>query len=423
MEVANVIDEKKAKFMTPFEGSSALVDARPELKSEADLALTEIAVPTTRTEAWKYTRVGKIVNHDWNISPSAAGDIKEITNLDAYRAIFVNGIYDATKSNLPNQAGVTCQLLSEASDALQQMGELSDHNSDWLEALNMRYAQEGMALSVEANTTLDKPLYIVHYTDNTNVAAINRHLIQVARGANAEVIVHYVSNQTAKSFQSCVIESFVAENAELQIDKIQEEMTGESYIHATEWTKQARDSRFNIRTVTLSGQWVRNNLNIRVAGENCETHLFGTYMPRAKEHVDNHTMVDHLVPHCESNEVYKGIVTDKATAVFNGKVYVRLDAQKTNAFQQNANIVLSDDAHMYSKPELEIYADDVKCSHGSTTGQFDEEAVYYLRARGIGEASARKLLVQAFIKEIVEAIGDDAVREYCLNRLEERLDQ
>jgi Fe-S cluster assembly protein SufD len=165
---------------------------------------------------------------------------------------------------------------------------------------------------------------------------------------------------------------------------------------------------------------VRNNLNVRINGENCSTNLFGTYMPIGKELIDNHTMLDHRVPHCESNETYKGFLNDKSTGVFNGKVFVRQDAQKTNAYQQNSNIVLSDDATMNAKPELEIYADDVKCSHGSTTGQLDEEALFYLRARGLKLATARKLLVEAFVGEIIAEIADDGVRDYCIARLHER---
>jgi len=152
-----------------------------------------------------------------------------------------------------------------------------------------------------------------------------------------------------------------------------------------------------------------------VDGENCETNLYGAYMPHNKEHVDNHTIVDHLRPHCESNELYKGVIYDKASGVFNGKVFVRQAAQQTNAFQQNANILMTDDATMNSKPELEIYADDVKCSHGSTTGQFDEEALFYLMQRGISEDQARRMLVKAFISEVIEKITIPELRMFLEN--------
>ena len=180
-------------------------------------------------------------------------------------------------------------------------------------------------------------------------------------------------------------------------------------------------SPFGIKTLSLNGDFIRNDLYIRSDATNCESTLNGVYIPQNKEHVDNHTIVDHLSPHCNSSELYKGVVNDNATAVFNGKVFVRPDAQKINAFQSNANILLSDDATVNSKPELEIYADDVKCSHGSTTGQLDEDALFYLRARGIGKDAARDLLVKAFVGDVLETIDIDAVREHATALIEKKL--
>jgi Fe-S cluster assembly protein SufD len=172
----------------------------------------------------------------------------------------------------------------------------------------------------------------------------------------------------------------------------------------------------------LNGALVRNNLNIDVNGQNCETHLNGAYLLKNKQHVDNHSIVDHKVPNCESHELYKGVIDDNSTAVFNGKVFVRPDAQKINAFQSNGNVLLSDSASINSKPELEIYADDVKCSHGSTTGQLDEEAVFYLRARGLSEKSARHLMVAAFIGDVLDKITNENVKTFTHNILKERFD-
>jgi Fe-S cluster assembly protein SufD len=161
-------------------------------------------------------------------------------------------------------------------------------------------------------------------------------------------------------------------------------------------------------------------LNIEVNGENCESNLNGAYLLKGKQHIDNHSVVDHKVPNCNSNELYKGVIDDKGTAVFNGKVFVRKDAQKINAFQSNGNVLMTDDASVNSKPELEIYADDVKCSHGSTTGQLDEEAVFYLRARGLSEKSARKLMVSAFIGDVLDKIENEDVLNYTHRLLESR---
>ena len=175
---------------------------------------------------------------------------------------------------------------------------------------------------------------------------------------------------------------------------------------------QSKGSLFNTYTYSLSGEFLRNNLNIVLADENCETHLFGLYLPRKKEHFDNHTLVDHRMPNCFSNELYKGIMSDDATGVFNGKIFVRQDAQKTNAYQSNKNMLLGDNASVNTKPQLEIYADDVKCSHGTSTGRMDEEAMFYLRSRGIGEDKAKNLLMKAFAEEVVNAIQFAPLKEY-----------
>ncbi|MEY3425976.1 MAG: Fe-S cluster assembly protein SufD, partial [Bacteroidota bacterium] len=172
----------------------------------------------------------------------------------------------------------------------------------------------------------------------------------------------------------------------------------------------------------LDGTLVRNNLNIGVKGVNCTTHLNGIYLLKENQHVDNHTIVDHCAPNCESHELYKGVMDDSSTAVFNGKVFVRKDSQKINAFQSNANVLLSDSATINSKPELEIYADDVKCSHGSTTGQLDDEAIFYLRARGISEKSARHLMVSAFIGDVLGKIENEKVLEFTHSILKDRFD-
>jgi Fe-S cluster assembly protein SufD len=203
----------------------------------------------------------------------------------------------------------------------------------------------------------------------------------------------------------------LGKGAKLTIHKLQLE-NGADYHFSRENARQDKDATLTINTLTLSGNLVRNDVHVKVAGQNAETNLNGAYILKNNQLVDNHTVVDHLVAHCQSNELYKGVLYDKSTAVFNGKVFVRPDAQKINAFQSNANVLLSDDASVNSKPELEIYADDVKCSHGSTTGQLDESAVFYLRARGLSEKSAKELLVSAFISDVLNKIENKEVLEF-----------
>ena len=195
---------------------------------------------------------------------------------------------------------------------------------------------------------------------------------------------------------------------------------GESYQISTEQAYQLKDSNFTINTITLQGTLVRNNLNIEVDAEGCETNLNGIYLGEGKNHTDNHTIVDHLKPNCNSNEVYKGILDDNSVGVFNGKVFVRPDAQKTNAFQQNNNILLTDDAVINSKPELEIYADDVKCSHGSTIGQLDDEAIFYLQARGVSKRSAINMMITAFVKDALDRVSIPALKNYIDLKIDSR---
>jgi Fe-S cluster assembly protein SufD len=210
----------------------------------------------------------------------------------------------------------------------------------------------------------------------------------------------------------------IEDGAHLSMTKVQTECN-QNYHIASENVNQAQNSNFTINTLTLGGELVRNNLNISVNGQNCETNLNSAYILKDNQHVDNHTLVDHRVPNCVSNELYKGVIDGKATAVFNGKVFVRKDAQKINAFQSNGNVLLSDSASVNSKPELEIYADDVKCSHGSTTGQLDEKAVFYLRSRGLSEKQAREMLVQAFVGDVLEQL-DEPIRDFVNQVLEKR---
>jgi Fe-S cluster assembly protein SufD len=224
-----------------------------------------------------------------------------------------------------------------------------------------------------------------------------------------------------RSLVNCVTEAFIGPNASLELNYLQEMGTG-NVVHTTE-AHVERDGRFTTNNVQLSGRLLRNNLNVRLTGSQTEAHLNGFYMLDGSDLYDNHTIVDHLMPHCESSETYKGLLSGRSTGVFNGKVHVHRDAQKTNAYQQNKNILLSDTATMNSKPELEIYADDVKCSHGSTTGQLDSDAVFYLRSRGLSQHSALALLLTAFAADILDTVSNETLRTVLQNKVQERLSE
>jgi Fe-S cluster assembly protein SufD len=225
-----------------------------------------------------------------------------------------------------------------------------------------------------------------------------------------EVIQRFISVGADTNHANNHTAVHLSEGANLEIHKIQTALKS-SFLISRETVDQASNSTFTLHTHTNDSLFVRNDTMVKVKGTNAETNLFGSYLLKGDEHVDNHTCIDHLAPHCLSNELYKGVIGDKATAVFNGKVFVRQDAQKINAFQSNANVLTSDLASVNSKPELEIYADDVKCSHGSTTGQLDEEAIFYLRARGISEKAAKDLLIQAFLDDVFSKTENTEVQD------------
>lgn len=413
-ESVNLQTEKKSVILNGLESAFTNHDDQyAVLRSTAMDTLQRLPVPTSRTEAWRYTRTGKVLNQSWKASSGLVETTVPSLSVDGIRLVFVDGVFRTDLSDQIAIAGLSIRRLGDRKENL--IGTLSNHASDWFEALNAAFFTDGVCIEVEEKTQISTPIHLVYLTVSADTASFSRNSVVVNTSASLTMFCHFVGNHNA-AFSSVVTEAFLGPNASLKIDKIQE--GNQAAFHHVEWVKQARDSKFDISTITLQSNWVRNDLNIRVAGENCYSGLSGAYMIGNKDQVDNHTMVDHLVPNCNSNELYKGIVRQSGTGIFNGKVFVRPDAQKTNAFQQNANIVLDDTATMFSKPELEIYADDVKCSHGSTTGQFDEEAVFYLRARGIGEMNARKLLVEAFLADAINSLSDERLKLYCTEKFQ-----
>ena len=421
-EIINVPVFKKVELILNNEYVGVLSE---ELKDKSSTILDAIQMPTTRTEAWKYTRLGKISNKKFTARKGIVSNISDFNVAhDVYTLVFVNGFLNSKLStgNLPE--GVVCKSITEASSDetfSKYIGQNLKLENEVFNCLNTTNSTDGVFIHIGAKVILHKPLQILHIQTEVNTISNLRNLIVSEKNSEAKVIQGYFSQNASESFTNVITEVFVEENAHLTIDKIQYE-DDSCYQIATEQVQQEKNSTFTINTITLNGGLVRNNLNIEVKGQNCCTNLNGAYILKGNQHVDNHTTVDHIAANCESHELYKGVVNDKSTAVFNGKVFVRKDAQKINAFQSNANVLLSDDSTVNSKPELEIYADDVKCSHGSTTGQLDEEAVFYLRARGLSEMSARKLMISAFINDVIEKVENEEVKEFVFNILQQRFD-
>jgi len=382
---------------------------------KASAALEQFDFPTTRDEDWKYTRVARITNETWVKSDAVEScDVQPflIPGLDAYTVVFVNGRYNAAQSTLPAEQGIHAS--HEAS--------LANHRvtyNHFFQAYADAACTDVVNVLIEKNARISKPVHFIHVVTSGQVLAQPRINLIAMQGAEVKCIESFVGTESAKSFTNRTLDIQVQDNASVIWDKIQLE-NDDQFLMNEENVRIAGNGNFTINTLTIDGGWVRNALNISLDGQNIEANLNGFYMPRRKQFVDNHTKVDHRLPHCNSNELYKGVLNDQSTGVFNGKVYVHLDAQKTNAFQSCGNILLSDDAQMNTKPELEIYADDVKCSHGTTTGQLDEEALFYLKSRGLSEDNARRLLTSAFIGDVISKIENDAVRDYVTQQLVQR---
>lgn len=411
------------KYIIQSEGIASFV--MPEnLRKQANLVLATTDFPTTRTEAWKYTRVAKIKNTSFKTLDIRLKtlDLKPflISNLEGSVLVFVNGFYASDLSKIEEESGLEItNIANRTKFADVLLGNLVPLENEVFNALNTVYSNDGVCIHVSKKANIKQSVQVIFISTGENIYTGTRNVILCEDFASAHIVMNYVSLDAKSCFNNSISEIHLGVNAKLTIDKLQQEDSSNFNI-ISEYVNQSKDSNFTINTITLDGGLVRNNLTIEVNGQNSETHLSGAYILKGKQHVDNHTIVDHKVAHCESNELYKGVIDDQATAVFNGKVFVRKDAQKINAFQSNGNVLLSDNATVNSKPELEIYADDVKCSHGSTTGQLDEEAIFYLRARGISEKSARALMVSAFIGDVIEKIENEAVQEYVYGKLEEK---
>jgi Fe-S cluster assembly protein SufD len=431
----NTIDLIKERYqqLQSNNGSSVLTS----LEQEAFNTFTTLGIPTVKHEEWKYTRISGAFNKEYAFNPESIASTVYASDVDAVRLpgheaanelVFVNGLYSPSLSTI-RSADLTVLSLEEATRGeyrdlvLQHLGQSSKYIKDGLNALNTAFAAEGVFVHVKRGKVVEHPVYIYNIADarSANILAQPRTLVYVAQHAQVVFAETYATLGTQESFTNQVTEVVVEQDAIVEFYKIQNDAAHTTQVGTTH-IRQVGKSLVNTVTVSLSGAIIRNNLNIAMEAEHSESHFYGLYFLKGNTLVDNHTVVDNVKPHCESNELYKGVVDDKATAVFNGKIFVQKDAQKTNAFQSNKNILLSDDASVNTKPQLEIFADDVKCSHGCTVGQLDEEAFFYLRSRGISEKAAKSLLVHAFAIDILDHIKPEPIRAYVDRLISERLE-
>ena len=379
----------------------------------------ESGFPNTRVEDWKYTDVKPIAKNTFsNITESnVASDNNEIDeilikDLDCVNLVFINGAYSEKYSDIKNiSSKIVIKSMADAliNDESLLKKHLTKHINQELNsftALNTAFIQDGAYINISANTNIDKPINITYISRDSNhpFATHPRNLIVMGENSNATIIENYVGSGKVNYFTNSVTETVLLQGAVLKHYKIQQE--GSSAFHiASLNTSQSKDSRFESHLVSIGGALVRNNINASLNEEGAEIIMNGLYMTEDVQHVDNHTRVDHLKPHTQSHQNYRGVLNGKSRGVFNGKVVVHPQAQKIEAYQNNANLLLSDDAEIDTKPELEIYADDVKCTHGATVGQLDDDMLFYLRSRAVDEKTARSLLTYAFADEVISEIN------------------
>ncbi len=398
-------------------------------RREALDRFAELGFPTTRQEDWKYTNVAAIEKRAFT-APSqgeaSAAQVRALGLPGAHRLVFVDGRYDAARSRVQSlSSDLTLRSLADAladdPDRLEPL-LLGDAGAiaTGFDALNTAFWADGGYIDVAAGTAIDEPIHLLFISTQADAATHPKTVIRCGAGSRMSVVEHYVGLGAVVSLTNASTRIIVEHDARIEHCKLQQESSRAFHVAALR-AQQAQGSRFASCSFALGALLSRNDITTRLDAEGCEAELNGLYLADGRQHVDHHTCIDHAQPRGVSREFYKGVLAGAARAVFNGKVIVRPDAQKTDAQQSNRNLLLSEGAEVDTKPQLEIYADDVKCSHGATVGQLDENQVFYLRSRGVDDEAARKVLVHAFAAEIVGRCGIESLRERLQALLADRL--
>lgn len=407
-----------------------------EAKKQAWQTFRQLGFPGPKDEAYKYTPIANTLAQVFDLSQDQAtsqltqAELMPLLHheLDAYQLVLINGQLSKAYSSVgSHNQPWQCLTVTEADQQqqaafLQHWRQPTPEDADPFATLNMALFEEGTAIHIADHAILDKPLFIYHITDASTHPRLTYPRIRIVLGENsqASLVTSWHTLGQHPGFTNAVTEIELATHARLDYYTLQTQM-GQAYQVNTAQCYQARQSVLNTYTLTWDSVFVRNNLHIYLYEPHSETNMYGLYCLDNQQHADNHTLVDHQVPHTQSNEHYKGIITGQATGVFNGKIYVRAEAQKTNAFQANNNVVLSDQATIHTKPQLEIWADDVKCSHGATIGQLDEAQLFYLSARGIPMNTARAMLLHAFVSDVIATVASPVLKSHLHQTLETRL--
>jgi Fe-S cluster assembly protein SufD len=418
-------------YRSEFDSLNGAPEWVTRLRRQGMARFAALGFPTVRLEDWKYTDIAPIAQTPFRLAGASTpvDAVRDLASRSAlgcgFRLVFVNGRYSEALSvarELPK--GVTVIPLSRAFDVpgvRSHLGTVADTESQGFTALNTAFLQDGAAVHLARGVVVEEPIHLLFLSASENgepAASHPRILVLAEESSQAVVVEDYVGGHS-RYLTNAVSEIVVGDDVKIDHYKLQREGEGGYHI-ATVEARQGRDSRFRSYAVSLGGALARVAINTTFAAEGGECSLDGLYMAAGSQHVDHHTTIDHRQPRCTSRELYKGVLDDKATGVFNGRVYVRPNAQKSDATQMNKNLLLSDQATVDSKPQLEIFADDVKCSHGATIGQLDDKALFYLRSRGIEAEEARALLIRAFAKELIDRLRAEPVRAQLQTTLHSR---
>jgi Fe-S cluster assembly protein SufD len=404
-----------------------------DIRKKAIDTFEEKGFPTKKEEDWKYTSLNAIINKDYSISSKGDKEIKYekvreyfLHDIDSYKVVFIDGVFSSFLSETSHDGLDVCLLSSVLSKEKYKATIEAYYNKiaskDSITSLNTAFAKEGAYINIPNNKEVDKPIEIINFSTGNETALMMqpRNLIIVGENAHVQIIERHQSLSDNAVFTNSVTEIFAEKRAYLDFYKIQNDKENASLIDNT-FIHQEQDTNCNVHTFSLGGKITRNNLNFSQNGEHCDSTLKGVTILKDKQHVDHNTLVNHISPNCESHQDYKGLYADSSTGVFNGRVIVEKEAQKINAFQQNNNILIDDNATVNAKPQLEIFADDVKCSHGCTIGQFDEDALFYLRSRGIGLKEAQALLMYAFANTVLETVKIPELKRRINNLIAEKI--
>ncbi|OIQ23636.1 Fe-S cluster assembly protein SufD [Lacinutrix sp. MedPE-SW] len=410
------LKEKLVSSFLAFENTIDVDSPVHDIRTEAIKTFETTGFPSKKDEAWKYTSLKSILKEDYSVFPKQqnALDYKEIQkyfihDIDTYKIIFIDGKYSSHLSHVTHD-GIDVCLMSSALNKPKYRPVIENYFNkiapkESLTSLNTAFSNEGAYIHIPKNKLVEKPIQIIHFSTGNEAALMlqPRNLIVVDENSHVQIIERHQSLTENPVFTNSVTEIYGNKRAIVDYYKIQNDNKNASLIDNT-YVDQKEQSHCLVHTFSFGGKITRNNLNFYQNGERIDSTMKGITIIGDKQHVDHNTLVHHIEPNCESHQDYKGIFSDNAIGVFNGKVVVNKEAQKTNAFQANNNILLSDKATINTKPQLEIFADDVKCSHGCTIGQLDDSALFYMKQRGIPEKEARALLMFAFSNNVLDSV-------------------